>query len=212
MDPITNPQVDDYLRKLYEDHDPVRQEMEALAEKRGFPIIGFLSARHLYQLTRLIGAKRVFELGSGYGYSALFFARAVGEGGIVHCTELSADNIALAEKFLSRAGVWNQITYHQEEATAALRRVGGTWDIIYNDIDKPGYPDTIDLAYKHLRPGGLFITDNVLWSGNVLEGRQDDSKSTQGILEFTRRLFNHSGFMTTFYAVRDGVAVALKIQ
>jgi predicted O-methyltransferase YrrM len=211
LDSITNPEIDDYLAQLYENDDPVRHEMEALARDRNFPIIGFLSARHLYQLAQMIKAKRVFELGSGYGYSALFFSRAVGEEGVVHCTELSPENIGLAEKFLTRAGVWNRVTYHQEEATTALRRVGGSWDIIYNDINKDGYPATIDLAYEHLRPGGLFITDNVLWSGQVLEGKNDGSKSTQGVVEFNQRLMAHPGFMTTIYAVRDGVAVALKL-
>jgi predicted O-methyltransferase YrrM len=210
LDSITNPRIDEYLRQIYEDDDPVRQEMEALAQERDFPIIGFLSARHLYQLAQMVNAKRVFELGSGYGYSGLFFARAVGEEGAVHCTELSPENIQLAEKFLSKAGVWDRVTYHQEEATAALRRVGGTWDIIYNDIDKEAYPETIELAYDHLRPGGLFITDNVLWSGRVLEGQLDKSKSTQRIIEFTQRLMAHPGFVTTIYAVRDGVSVALK--
>jgi predicted O-methyltransferase YrrM len=210
-DEITNPQVDDYLKQLYDDGDPVRREMEALAQQRGFPIVGPLSGQHLYQLARTIEAKRIFELGSGYGYSALFFSRAVGEGGEVHCTELSADNIQLAEKFLTRAGVWERVTYHQEEATAALRRTGGTWDIVYNDIDKEGYPATIELAYQHLRPGGLFITDNVLWSGRVLEGKNDNSKSTQAIIEFTKHLFAHRGFVTSIYPIRDGLAVALRL-
>lgn len=208
---ITNPQVEDYLKQLYDDGNPVRHEMEELARQRNFPIVGPLCGRHLYQLARTIGAKRVFELGSGYGYSALFFSRAVGEEGEVHCTELSRENIQLAEKFLSRAGLWNRVTYHQEEAAAALQRVGGVWDIIYNDVDKEGYPATLELAYQHLRPGGLFITDNVLWSGRVLPGQNDDSKSTQAIIEFTNRLFAHSGFMTSIYPVRDGLAVALRL-
>jgi predicted O-methyltransferase YrrM len=182
--------------------------MEALAEERNFPIIGPLAGRHLFQLARMIEARRVFELGSGYGYSALFYARAVGDDGIVHCTELAANNIKLAEDFLTRAGVWQRVTYHQEEATAALRRVGGIWDIIYNDIDKAGYPATIELAYEHLRPGGLFITDNIFWDGRTLRGETDPD--TQGIREFIGRLFAHPGFMTTIYAVRDGVAVALR--
>ena len=131
--------------------------------------------------------------------------------GAVHCTELSEENIKLAEGFLTRAGVWSRITYHQEEATAALRRTGGTWDIVYNDIDKEGYPDTVDLAYAHLRPGGLFISDNVLWSGRVLEGESDGSAATKGIQEFTRRLFAHQGFLTTIDPTRDGVAVALRL-
>src|SRR5262249_43295566 len=149
------PKIEAYLRKLYDDADPVRHEMEDLAKQRGFPIVGPLVGRDLYLHARAIGARRVFELGSGFGYSALFFARAVGPQGAVHCTDLSEDNARLAEGFLSRAGVWDRISYHREEAASALKRVGGTWDIVYNDIDKNGYPPIVDLAYEHLRPGGL---------------------------------------------------------
>jgi predicted O-methyltransferase YrrM len=208
---ITNPQIEDYLKTLYDGNDPVRHEMEELARRHSFPIVGPLAGRHLYQLTRMIGARRVFELGSGYGYSALHFSRAVGEGGQVHCTDLSHDNIELARRFLTQAGLWDRITYHQEEATAALSRVGGVWDIIYNDIDKEDYPATIELAYEHLRPGGLFITDNVLWSGQVLAEHRDGSTSTQSIIEFTNRLFAHPGFITSIYPVRDGLTVALRL-
>src|SRR5206468_881245 len=167
--------------------------------------------RYLQVLTRSIRARRVFELGSGYGYSALHFAHAVGEAGVVHCTELSEENVRLAEGFLTRAGVWGRVTYHREEATAALRRVGGTWDIVYNDIDKDGYPATVDLAHAHLRRGGLFITDNVLWSGRVLEGEDDGAAATRGVVEFTRRLMAHPGFLTAIDPTRDGVAVALRL-
>jgi len=208
---IVDPGIENYLRRLYDDGDPVRLEMEVLGAARQFPIVGPLVGRHLEVLTRAIGARKVFELGSGYGYSALHFARAVGEGGAVHCTELSAENVALAQKFLERAGVWTRVTYHQEEATAALRRVGGTWDIVYCDIDKDGYPATVELAYEHLRPGGLFITDNVLWSGRVLDGQDDGTAMTKGVREFTRRLLGHRGFLTTIDPTRDGVAVALRL-
>jgi predicted O-methyltransferase YrrM len=208
---IVNPEIEDYLRKLYDDGDPIRREMEELAAKESFPIVGPLVGRELSLLTRAVGAKKVFELGSGYGYSALFFARAVGPDGIVHCTDTSAENVRLAEGFLTRARVFDRVTYHREEATAALRRVGGTWDIIYNDIDKDGYPETVDLAAEHLRPGGLFITDNVLWSGRVLPGQDDRAASTRGVVEFTRRLFGHRGFVATINPTRDGVAVALRV-
>jgi predicted O-methyltransferase YrrM len=208
---IVEPRIEGYLRELYDDADPVRREMESLAEARGFPIVGPLVGRKLFVLARAIGARRVFELGSGYGYSALFFARAVGPGGEVHCTELSEENVRLAEGFLRRAGAWERVTYHREEATAALRRVGGTWDIVYNDIDKDGYPGVIELAHERLRPGGLFVTDNVLWSGRVLPGRDDGTLATAGVKEFTRRLLAHPGFVTAIDPTRDGVAIAVKL-
>jgi caffeoyl-CoA O-methyltransferase len=208
---IVEPRIEEYLRELYDDGDPVRREMEALARERKFPIVGPLVGRKLMVLARAIGARRVFELGSGYGYSALHFARAVGEGGLVHATEMDAGNVALAEQFLRRAGVWDRVRYHQQEATAALRQAGGTWDIVYNDIDKDGYPETVELAHAHLRPGGLFITDNVLWSGRVLPGEDDGHRFTAGVKEFTRRLLAHPGFLASIDPTRDGVAVAVKL-
>ena len=211
MTQITNPDIEAYLRRLYEDDDPVRRDMETLAGERRFPIVGPLVGRELSLLARAIGARKVFELGSGFGYSALFFAKAVGPEGSVHCTDLSEDNERMAKEFLTRAGVWSRVRYHREEATGALRRVGGTWDIVYNDIDKDGYPETVDLAYERLRPGGLFITDNVLWSGRVLEPEENASAATRGVLEFTKRLLAHKGFLTSIHSTRDGVAVALRL-
>jgi caffeoyl-CoA O-methyltransferase len=208
---IVNPRIEEYLRKLYDDGDPVRLEMEEMARARRFPIVGPLVGRLLEVLTRSIGARRIFELGSGYGYSALHFARAGGPGASVHCTELSEENVRLAESFLTRAGVWDRVTYHRQEATAALRAAGGVWDIIYNDIDKDGYPAVVDLAHAHLRPGGLFITDNVLWSGRVLDGEDDGKPATAGVKEFTARLFAHRGFLTSINPTRDGVAVAIRL-
>jgi caffeoyl-CoA O-methyltransferase len=211
MAEIVNPRIEQYLRQLFDTGDSVQAEMEELARQRNFPIVGPLVGRLLQVLTRMTGARRIFELGSGYGYSALHFARAAGPGAVVHCTELSEDNVRLAEQFLTRAGVWDRVTYHRQEATAALREAGGTWDIVYNDIDKDGYPAVVDLAYAHLRPGGLFITDNVLWSGRVLEGEDDGTPATRGVKEFTARLLAHKGFLTTINPTRDGVAVALRL-
>jgi caffeoyl-CoA O-methyltransferase len=208
---IVNPRIEEYLRRLYDDGDPLRLEMEELAKQRRFPIVGPLVGRSLHQLALSIGARHVFELGSGYGYSALHFARAVGPTGAVHCTDLDAENVRLAKDFLTRAGLWDRVTYHQEDAASALRKVGGTWDIVYNDVDKDGYPQMVELAYERLRKGGLFITDNTLWSGRVLDGEDDRSKDTAGVKEFTRRLFAHAGFLTRIDPTRDGVAVALKL-
>lgn len=101
---VTKDHFEEYLQELYRDDDPIQQEMEAWAKERSFPIVGPLAGRVLFQLAQMIGAKRVFELGSGYGYSALFFARAVGIDGKVHCTDFSDENIHQAEDFLGRAG------------------------------------------------------------------------------------------------------------
>lgn len=207
---LVDPRIEGYLRELYKDSDAVRVEMEELARQRGFPIVGPLVGRHLELLARAIGARRVFELGSGFGYSALYFARAVGEGGQVHCTDLDAENVRQGRSFLARAGFERRIVYYCQEATAALREVGGSFDVIYNDVDKAAYPAVIELARTHLRPGGLFLSDNVLWKGRLLEGEDDGGPATASIREFNRRLFADPAFLTYIDPTRDGLAIALR--
>lgn len=205
---IVHPRVEAYLDALYDEGEPVLHEMERLAAELRFPIVGRLVGRMLAQLARLVGARRVFELGSGFGYSALFFARVVGPGGVVVCTDRSERHRRWAQAFLTRAGVWGRVQFHLGDALSVFRRVGGTWDVIFNDVDKQDYPATIELAHAHLRPGGLFITDNVLWHGRVLADSGDDTPATRAVREFTRQLLAHPGFETVIYPVRDGVAVA----
>src|ERR671917_114013 len=107
---IVHPAVEKYMTHLARaDDEPVLLEMEALAEQRGFPIIGRLCGRLLEVMARSVGARRIFELGSGFGYSAYWFSRAVGPGGEVICTDGDPENATLAEHYLATAGVWDQV-------------------------------------------------------------------------------------------------------
>jgi predicted O-methyltransferase YrrM len=183
--------------------------MERLGNERGFPIIGPLVGRLIYQLAVIVGAKRVLELGSGFGYSAYWFAKAVGEGGRVIFTELSEKNTRLAREFFRRGGVDRRIDIHTGDALRILEEIDGEFDIIFNDIDKEYYPLVVDNVYKKLRQGGLFITDNVLWFGRVLT--DDLSPSTEGVKEFTRLLFQEQGFLSTVIPIRDGISLSVKL-
>ncbi|HEY7535986.1 MAG TPA: O-methyltransferase [Thermodesulfobacteriota bacterium] len=206
---IVNPKIEEYLRNLDPVQDDVLREMERLGNERGFPIIGPLVGRLIYQLAVIVGAKRVLELGSGFGYSAYWFAKAVGEGGRVIFTELSEKNTRLAREFFRRGGVDRRIDIHTGDALRILEEIDGEFDIIFNDIDKEYYPLVVDKVYKKLRQGGLFITDNVLWFGRVLT--DDLSPSTEGVKEFTRLLFQEQGFLSTIIPIRDGISLSVKL-
>ncbi|MCI0453897.1 MAG: O-methyltransferase [Candidatus Dadabacteria bacterium] len=206
---IVNPKIEEYLRSLETVQDEVLKEMEILGEERGFPIIGPLVGRLIYQLAVIIGAKRVLDMGSGFGYSAYWFAKAVGDGGHVVFAELSEKNTRLAKEFFRRGDVDKRVDIHTGDALEILEEMDGVFDIIFNDIDKEFYPLVVDRAYKKLRPGGLFITDNVLWFGRVLTN--DLSPSTKGVKEFTRLIFEENGFFTTVIPIRDGVSISVKL-
>jgi len=201
--------VDDYLYSMLPPRDTVLAEMEDYASKHSIPIVGPAVARVLHQLALMINAKTVFELGSAIGYSTIWWARAVGEKGRVIYTDGDAKNTERARRYFERAGVADRITLHTGDALEVLSEQKQQYDIIFNDVDKEDYPRVLRLVSPRLRKGGLFITDNVLWSGKVTQKNPKEA-STKAILEFNRELYKSEEFFTTILPIRDGLAVALK--
>jgi caffeoyl-CoA O-methyltransferase len=201
--------VDDYLYSMLPKRDEVLAEMEAYASEHNIPIVGPAVARVLQQLALMIDAKTVFELGSAIGYSTIWWAQAVGEKGRVIYTDGDPKNVTRARSYFDRAGVSNRIKLHTGDALEFLSEQKEQFDIIFNDVDKEDYPRVLRLVSPRLRKGGLFITDNVLWSGRVAEKNPTDA-TTKAILEFNRALYNSQDFFTAFLPIRDGLAVALK--
>lgn len=209
MGGITADAVEDYLYSMLPPRDEVLAEMEAEAAKRDIAIVGPVVGRVLQQLALMIGAKTVFEMGSAIGYSTIWWARAVGASGRVFYTDGDRKNAAQAEKYFKRAGVSDRIKIGVGDALELLSEQKQEFDIIFNDVDKEDYPRVLRLAVPRLRKGGLFVTDNVLWSGKVADPKNKEA-STKAILEFNRLLYGSADLFTTILPVRDGVAVAIK--
>jgi len=212
---IVDPKIEDYMRGLLARHDhTVLLEMEAEAKERDFPIVGRTVGVTLEVLARAIGARTVFELGSGYGYSAYWFARAVGPDGKVHCTDGDRRNESRAAEYLGRAALWDRIRYHVGDAVTSLRETPGEFDVVYDDIDKEGYPEAWREACERIRVGGLYLCDNVLWSGRVVEDEpKDDVRSgwTEAIREHNRMIAEDDRYLSVVIPTRDGVMVGLRI-
>ncbi len=185
--------------------------MESYANRRGFPIIGPLVGRFLYQMAATKKATRVLELGSGYGYSAFWFALAMGNRGRILMTDTDADNRDRAMMYFTRAGLETRFDFVVGDALASAEGLRGPYDIILNDIDKHDYPRTLDAAARLLTPGGLFITDNVIWSGRVFDTAVQD-RTTKGIRKFTKALFADERFFASILPIRDGVALAVRTE
>jgi predicted O-methyltransferase YrrM len=204
---IVEPRIESYIASLDGRTDTVLAAMEALAERRSFPIVGPHVGSLLAMLARLMGARRVLELGSGYGYSALWFARALAADGKVVCTDLTADNRDLAMGFFRSAGVEGKIEFLVGDGLEIARRQAGPFDIVFNDIDKVGYPASLPVIASRLRPGGLLITDNLLWHGRILDV-EDQSPDTAGVREFTRLVTTSPEWTASIVPIRDGLLVA----
>ena len=206
-----SPVIEDYMRGLLDHTDhPALIEMEMLAQKNNFPIVGRLVGVFLETMAKMINARRIFEFGSGYGYSAYWFAKAVGSTGQVICSEADFLNKDKAEHYLSAANLWDRIDFRVGMAQAIFTQTDGLFDICYNDVDKGDYPEIWLTAKDRIRPGGLYIADNVLWRGRVaLEHYADVFPGwTEAVREHNQLIFNDLDFDTFINPTRDGVIVA----
>lgn len=211
MSTVNYDSVQDYLASLVPPREPELQKMEEYAEQNRFPIIGPVCGYYCYQLARMINARSVFELGSGYGYSTAWFAKAVKEngGGVVHHTVWDDDLSRRARGHLSALGSSDVVEFHVAEAVETLRRTDGPFDIIFNDIDKEGYPDSLPVIKEKLRSGGLLIIDNMLWHGQIFDSSNHE-KSTEAIRRFTRDVTTDLDWIVSLMPARDGMIVAYK--
>ena len=205
--PLYAPELDRYIRELLPPRDPVIAEMEREAAARDIPIVGPAVATLLSTLARSISARRIFELGSAIGYSTAFFAEAAGLDGRVFYTDGSPENAREARGYLTRLGLIDRVEVLTGDAVTHLNATPGLFDVVFIDIDKDGYPAALEAAAPRVRPGGLLLADNVLWSGRVVDAASRD-KATEGIREFNRRLFARPDFRSVIVPLRDGVAIA----
>ena len=188
--------------------------MEREGAERNFLIIGRSVGVTIELLACAVGARRVFELGSGFGYSAYWFSRAVGPNAELHLTDSDPSNERRAMRYLARAGLDRPVRFHVGEALASLRETSGMFDVVYCDIDKKSYPDAWRAARERIRPGGLYICDNVLRSGYVAGSSSTEdphAEWTEAIREHNQLITQDERYLSTIVPTRDGVMVALRV-
>ena len=212
---ITDPRVEAYIRSLLARHDdPVLQEMEREAEAKDFPIVGRMVGAVLEILARGIGARRVFELGSGYGYSAYWFSRAIGPDGELHLTDADPENERKALDYLRRAGLGGPLQFHVGEAVSALEGVQGEFDVVFCDVDKGGYPSAWNAARNRIRRGGLYLCDNTLgWGGASVVAPEEGGRREwiEAVREHNEAIFSDPEYLAAILPIRDGVLTALRV-
>jgi caffeoyl-CoA O-methyltransferase len=207
-DMITDPKVEQYMYGLLPARDSVLTEVEEYAKDRNIPIVGPAVGRFLAALIMMSKARRIFELGSAIGYSTIWLARAAGADAEVHYSDGSTENAERARGYFDRAGVADRIHVHVGDALKALSTVPGEFDLIFNDVNKDGYPAVLEAVPGRIRHGGLFVTDNTLWSARVLDPHEE---TDHAVRLFNERLFASPFFYATQVPLRDGVSVAIRV-
>lgn len=203
-----SPEISEYLRELTPESLDILAEMEAQAEEQMFPAVGPLVGRLLFQLAKISKAKTVFELGSGFGYSAMWLAMAIPDDGQIICTEFDKAKAEAGMRFLERAGLRHKVIYEVGDALESLHRYRGPFDLIFCDLDKHLYPTALETGVPKLHPGGLYVADNVLWSGRILDP-EDHSRDTEGIRKFNEMIYSRKDLFTTIVPLRDGVSISI---
>ena len=203
--------VDKYIYDLLPARDPVVQEMEAYAEEHRVPIIGPAVARLLTLLVQVSGAMRIFEMGSAIGYSTIWLARAAGPRAKVFYTDGNPENARRAQEYFRKAGVSKRINVDVGNALELVKKTPGKFDLIFNDVDKHQYPEALKAALPKLQRGGLFVTDNTLWSGKAARPAIAEDGHTRGVQEFNRLVYASKELFPVLIPLRDGVTVCRKV-
>jgi caffeoyl-CoA O-methyltransferase len=168
-------------------------------------LTGTIEGRFLELLVYFSGAKRVLELGTYSGYSALSMAAGLADGGHIDTCEVDAQHADVARRYIGRSPYADRITVHLGPALETLDRLEGEFDFVFIDADKVNYGNYYEAVLPRLSARGLIAADNTLWSGRVLE--PDDDESTRAIVDFNEHVRNDSRVTSVMLSVRDGVTL-----
>ena len=214
MGQIVPDAVERYLSTLNHATDPVLDDIARVGAEQDLPLIDAEVGVLLRVLALSIGARRILEIGTAVGYSGIWLAGALPADGMLITMEKDQERARVARANFERAGLAHKVNVVIGDAQLLVAKVSGPFDVIFQDGAKPLYVTLLDKLVERLRPGGLLVTDNVLWDGEVVPGflpkpvrKESDTKA---IAEYNERINNHPQLLTTTVPLRDGVAISVK--
>ena len=213
--------IEDYAMVVGPEPDDVIEEMDEYAAAEGFPTVGPAVGGWLEQFARMVDAESVFEFGSGYGYSAYWFARGLAADGEIILTEVDEDELKLARDYLARGGFDTTIHYEHGDAIDIVEAYDGPFDIVLIDNEKTRYREAFEAVREKVAPGGIVVADNAIAGGGIdadavrelLTGeRETASDTTEGIASFVRAIHGDPRFAGSLLPVGEGVVVATRVD
>lgn len=220
-EPLTTDIVADLAEQIGPERDAILREMDERADREGFPTVGSAVGGWLALLARAVGAERIFEFGSGFGYSAYWFARALDPDDEIVLTEVDADELAAAREYLERGGVADRARFERGDAVEIAKQYDEPFDVVLIDIEKERYVEALDAIRGTLRPGSLVLADNAVTAtvidpedvSGLLAGkdRADATESSRGIAAYLDAVRSDDAFETGLLPLGEGVAVSVRV-
>jgi len=200
--------IEGYLANLNRGADPLLEEIARKGAERRLPLVDAEVGMLLSVLATAVGARKILEIGTAVGYSGIWLARALPPDGMLLTMEMDPERGREAQENFKAAGLASRASVIMGDAQRMIAKVAGPFDLIFQDGDKKLYVPMLDRLVALLRPGGLLVTDNVLWDGKVVLAERDET--TQAIAEYNQRLAAHPALLTTIVPMRDGVSISVK--
>jgi len=173
-------------------------------------ISGHYQGRILSLISKIISPKKILEIGTYTGYSAICLCEGMDKDGILHTIDNNKELVEIQNKYFKKANLTNKIVQHSGDAKNIIPSIDEEFDIVFIDADKESYPEYYDLIINKVRSGGIIIADNILWSGKILEKVENDDQATKSIIEFNNKIIEDDRVKNIILPIRDGLNIVRK--
>ena len=213
MSDIVNNKIEDYIRKNSSKEPEILKDLNKetyLKVLNPRMLSGHLQGRFLSIITKLIKPKKILEIGTYTGYSAICMAEGLVKNGIIHTIDINEELVSIQNKYFKKSKCNNSITQHVGDARNIIKNINEEFDVVFLDADKENYIEYYELVIEKVKKGGLIIADNVLWTGKVVEPDKDDDELTQYLIDFNKMINEDDRVENIILPLRDGLNIILK--
>ena len=213
MSDIVNNKIEDYIRKNSSKEPEILKDLNKETHLKVLNprmLSGHIQGRFLSIITKLIKPKKILEIGTYTGYSAICMAEGLIEKGIIHTIDINEELVSIQNKYFAKSKCNNSIIQHVGDARSIIKSINEKFDLVFLDADKENYIEYYELVIEKVKKGGLIIADNVLWTGKVVGPKKDDDELTQYLIDFNKMINEDDRVENIILPLRDGLNIILK--
>ena len=211
---FSNKEIYNYIDNHSSEESDILYELRRETELKCLnPIMlsGKIQGNFLAIISKLIKPFNVLEIGTYTGYSTLCIAKGLNPGGMIHTIDKNEELLQIQNKYFEKSGLRNQIKQYTGDALAIIPKLKFDFDMVFLDADKENYVKYLELISPILKPGGVLLTDNVLWHGKILESSENQDRVTRLIDNFNKKILEDKSLKTVMLPIRDGISLTLEL-